>query len=358
MVAFTNKNGPLGLATILLLALQQLTAVVAFPVEDVAKGKCRNPIVRREWRKLSKNDRLEYIDAVKCLQKKAPKTPKSFAGVTSRFDDFVATHIDQTLEIHFVGQFLPWHRFFTAWYETALREECRYKGAQPYWDWTLDTPAEKFTKSPVFDPVQGFGGNGPLVPIDPTNPNEVPGRTGGGCVIDGPFKNYTVQLGPADNLKSNPRCMTRDLAPYYAGRFLAKNQTDLTLKQQTFGHFARVMEGGSSFEQSGVHDGGHYGVGGTHGVLSDPFASPSDPLFYLHHANIDRVWWSWQKKDLNKRLKDISGPVILADWNNDLGPNTTLQYQLDLGYSNGKAKVADTMDIKGGLLCYDYDSLY
>ena len=49
-------------------------------------------------------------------------------------------------------------------------------------------------KSPVFDPVYGFGGNGPFVPIDPTNPNEVPGRTGGGCVFDGPFKNYIVQF--------------------------------------------------------------------------------------------------------------------------------------------------------------------
>ncbi|MGE5347514.1 MAG: tyrosinase family protein, partial [Acidithiobacillales bacterium] len=24
-------------------------------------------------------------------------------------------------------------------------------------------------------------------------------------------------------------------------------------------------------------------------------ASPTDPLFFLHHANIDRIWSEWQK---------------------------------------------------------------
>src|SRR6266545_3137823 len=30
------------------------------------------------------------------------------------------------------GQFLPWHRHFMKAYENALRNECGYKGAQPY----------------------------------------------------------------------------------------------------------------------------------------------------------------------------------------------------------------------------------
>jgi hypothetical protein len=48
-----------------------------------------------------------------------------------KFDDFVVTHIQQTLDIHFTGKFLPWRRWFKYSYEKALRDECGYKGYQP-----------------------------------------------------------------------------------------------------------------------------------------------------------------------------------------------------------------------------------
>jgi hypothetical protein len=35
--------------------------------------------------------------------------------------------------IHGTGTFLPWHRYAIQLWETALRTECEYKGAQPYW---------------------------------------------------------------------------------------------------------------------------------------------------------------------------------------------------------------------------------
>lgn len=60
------------------------------------------------------------------------RTPRSVApGARSRFDDFTVVHIQQTLQIHYTGNFQPWHRFFTWSYEKALREECGYKGYQP-----------------------------------------------------------------------------------------------------------------------------------------------------------------------------------------------------------------------------------
>ena len=82
-------------------------------------------------------------------------------------------HNNQTDEIHFVvctkhqllvhicswalqGHFLPWHRYFGATYEKALREECGYKGAQPYWDWTIDVASGKnFSDWEVFDSEYG-----------------------------------------------------------------------------------------------------------------------------------------------------------------------------------------------------------
>jgi tyrosinase len=99
-----------------------------------------------------------------------------------------------------------------------------------------------------------------------------------------------------------------------------------------------------------------FGVGGTYGQMGDPFASPADPIFWMHHANLDRVWWSWQKRDLKKRLKDVSGPVVIQDFGNAQAGNVTLEFGLSLGYNGWDARVAEMMDI--GPLCYKYDELY
>lgn len=47
-------------------------------------------------------------------------------GARSRYDDFVVTHINQTLTIHGTGNFLVWHRNFIWTFEQTLRNECGY----------------------------------------------------------------------------------------------------------------------------------------------------------------------------------------------------------------------------------------
>lgn len=96
--------------------------------------------------------------------------------------------------VHGVGVFLPWHRYTIWTFESVLRTECNYTGAQPYWDWTLDSPASNASllASPI---LRAFGGNGSAAT---------------GCVEDGPFAgNASLHIGPADSMKWNPRCLTR-----------------------------------------------------------------------------------------------------------------------------------------------------
>jgi tyrosinase len=193
-------------------------------------------------------------------------------------------------------------------YERALRDECGLTTAHPYvsssghfslsltiiflsyWDWTLDTHSSaQFTQSPVFDATFGFGGNGPYLPSPPGSPPgfEVPGRTGGGCVANGPFSTMVVRMGPADDMTGNPRCLHRDLSPTFATQFLNEGITEDTISKSDYGHFMRAVEGETNFEHSGIHGGGHYGVGGTLGEMGDLFNSPSgmftlnfyDPFF-------------------------------------------------------------------------------
>ncbi|KAJ4290793.1 hypothetical protein N0V88_006543 [Collariella sp. IMI 366227] len=99
----------------------------------------KNLLRRKEWGSLSKKDRLSYIGAVYCLYNNNSfiTPPSEVPGVRNRYNDFVSGHLQLTPFVHADGLFLPFHRFYVHLYEKALREECGYKGAQPYWDWTL-----------------------------------------------------------------------------------------------------------------------------------------------------------------------------------------------------------------------------
>lgn len=81
---------------------------------------------------MSKPHRKAYIEAVQCLRKLPAKSEKAWApAAKTRFDDFVAIHVNQTMYIHGNGLFLTWHRYFVWAYEQALRNECGYEGYQP-----------------------------------------------------------------------------------------------------------------------------------------------------------------------------------------------------------------------------------
>ena len=41
--------------------------------------------------------------------------------------------------------------------------------------------------------------------------------------------------------------------------------------------------------------------------MANPVSSPGDPIFYLHHAWLDKIWWDWQRRDLPVRLTAMGG---------------------------------------------------
>src|ERR1700737_5662618 len=56
---------------------------------------------------LTAAERIAYTNAVLCFQNKSAQTPTSLVpGARSRFDDFVGTHINQTLNIHYTVSIL------------------------------------------------------------------------------------------------------------------------------------------------------------------------------------------------------------------------------------------------------------
>lgn len=70
-----------------------------------------------------------------------------------------------------------------------------------------------------------------------------------------------------------------------ASQLPSKSQLDDVDKVATFPSFQTLLE-------VPLHGMVHMAVGGDMAGSS----SPSDPVFWLHHANIDRIWARWQKQ--------------------------------------------------------------
>ncbi|CAG8078514.1 unnamed protein product [Penicillium salamii] len=357
------------------LAYNTTTDTVSSGSDIEKRGQCslRNLRVRRDWRTFSAAQKKSYIKSVVCLQKLPSRTPSNIApGARTRYDDFVATHINQTLQIHYTGTFLAWHRYFIWNFEQALRNECGYTGDYPYWNWGAD--AHDIEKSQVFDGSDtSMSGNG--AKVETTGDIQLtlgdypvihlPTGTGGGCVTSGPFKDYKVNLGPAalmlpggntsaaaNPLAYNPRCLNRDLTTAILSDYANFTSTvDLILSNDDVWDFQMSMQGVPGSGSIGVHGGGHYSMGGD--PARDVFVSPGDPAFWHHHGMIDRTWWIWQNLDLKKRGNAISGTGTFL--NQPESANTTLDTVIDIGHAGaGPIAMRDLMSTVSGPFCYIY----
>ncbi|KAJ5174026.1 uncharacterized protein N7500_001957 [Penicillium coprophilum] len=317
-------------------------------------ASCKDPPLRKEWRDLSMRERRDYIGAVRCLAARPAMT--GLENVVTHFDDFQATHSDQTPWIHWVGHFVLWHRYYLATYEKALREVCGYQGGQPYWNWSLDASSTDNSsmaifETDIFDPIRGFGGNGKYMPADETqNPLNLTGRTGGGCVEDGPFTPPSFMLA-VGHPKGQPDCLRRDYIPSIMNFFARQSLVDHVQAQSDYTTFARALENIPAFTQPNIHGSGHFGVGGALGTLGNQALSPGDPLFYLHHGNVDRIFWEWQQKDLPARYRQVGGPVKSMDYT---GVNVTLDFEINIGKLAPNATLESLLNTESGTLCYSY----
>ncbi|KAJ7088705.1 tyrosinase [Mycena epipterygia] len=302
---------------------------------------------------LSNTQKLEYITAVQCLQRLPGIS--DLQGAKTRFDDFQGLHVVLSEDVHLVGQFLPWHRRLLNVFETTLRQECGFQGALPYWDWSQDVDSGiPLGKSPVFDAVYGFGGNGIDVPNYTgqfgnlsvlSSAGWVAPGAGGGCVPDGPFAAYNLSVGPGTNVTNH--CLQRAFNENIRG-FLSGAQVADVARQTTFEVFRVELEGAPVTESMRLHDGGHNFVGGE---MSDSYSSPGDPIFYLHHAFLDKLWWQWVGMNMSSRIEDMSGrsttypPFV----------NVTLDFELNMMMLAPTVTIREVMDIRNELLCYMYE---
>ncbi|KAK3644027.1 hypothetical protein LTR56_009879 [Elasticomyces elasticus] len=285
---------------------------------------------RREWRTLTAAEQQEYISAVLCLRTQ-PSTLTPDSNKTA-YDDYPWIHSHVGYFTHNSAPFLPWHRYFLHIYESTLRNQCGYNGSLVYWDWTLDN--EALEKSPVFDPTTGFGGDGEV-------DGEITVGRSGRCLVDGPFTNITADYY---DVKYQPHCLSRGFRDldgklgHIDGHDISPESIEEVLSLTDYESFVTLME-------SRVHDAIPFGIGGDF----ETFTAPHDPLFFLHHTQLDRLWWLWQQRQPDKGLSAYGGhkqrhSMEMASMEDDIIMQALAP----------SVKVAEVMDVEGQLLCYRY----
>jgi len=183
------------------------------------------------------------------------------------YDQYVERHrtlaLDPQSGIHSAPFFLPWHRLFLWDFEAQLKLALGNPAFTiPYWDWT------QYDMFPTSDPLwsaSNIGGAG--------NP-----------VSTGPFAagQWATIEGPPNLIRELDFPGHESSFPSYASVWGAMDSYDFT-------NFTNATYGGP-------HGYIHNWVGGEHGQMSFVEISVNDPVFWLHHAAIDRMWASWQKR--------------------------------------------------------------
>lgn len=218
------------------------------------------------------------------------------------YDYFVDLHYNASFthysNAHHSPGFLPWHREFILRFEKELRISTGNPNYMlPYWDWTDNA---SFTK--IFNP-NNFGGNGAIGDdyivqdgkFGKTNnqfpltvyPIAIPEQTSAPYI-----KRHFAWLPTINTLPTKEEISymltksTYDAAPwdYYADTLVS---------------FRNYLEGfwnGPNANQlvaqigDGMHGRVHIFIGGN--MVSN--SSPNDPVFFLHHCNVDRLWAEWE----------------------------------------------------------------
>lgn len=282
-----------------------------FEALEKRQGTCSNVRIRTEWDSYSDSDRQAYIDAIKCLQRNGPSG--QFSQSRSRYEDLVALHQRLTPNVHGNAKFLLWHRYYLWTFEQMLRSDCGFNRNLPWFDETRY--AGRFAQSSVFS-SRWFGSI----------------NVGGQCVTDGQFANLGLNVGPGQG--NQPHCLSRnndDSKTINCGNAMV----DACNSRSSYADMAACAEGGA-------HAWGHNGIGA---VMSDVYASPGDPVFFLHHAFIDRNFRIWQNRFGQNVVggTDVSGNAI------------TTRTGINVYGFRPDTNVGAILNTQGPALCYRYN---
>src|SRR5438552_3544487 len=219
--------------------------------------------------------------------------------------------------------FLPWHRVYLHHFEKIVRDAVKQVGgpaswALPYWNYTDPQRPQVRQLPPAFRQQ--------TLPDGSPNPLFVTQR-GPAMNTTGQLATGTVSTSAALGQPEFTDLVGGGIVPGFGG-----------------GVSGRTHSGGIPGTLEGVpHGTVHVGVGGTNplGWMSRFETAGRDPIFWLHHANIDRLWAQWLRTKTH-----INPPV--PQWLNELFEFGNGQWYTQLG-------ARDVLNTTATPLRYRYD---
>lgn len=239
--------------------------------------------------------------------------------------------------------FLPWHRGYIGYFEQIIRQQSNDPSfALPYWDWTTqpEVPAAFFGPDNPLDPTSslfiqtfaefkaefeapvaelyaGFtaGQNQELVDRELSTPAELWASidpANGGYFFDGASARCLSVTQPSfatPPLECTGGCAGTPQAVSLPTIEAALEPTDFIL----FGS-GIVDQHSQSGEQGVLENQPHNLVHNCVGGFMSEFMSPVDPIFFMHHSNIERLWLAWTQKQQDLGLPTLPTGDDLAQW--------------------------------------------
>ncbi len=264
--------------------------------------------VRKSQVGLTAEERARYVAAV--LQLKA----------NGRYDEYVEEHHTAMMTTggpaHQRSTFLPWHREYLRRFELDL-QQIDLSVTIPYWNWLTGRQAGE---SPWIDDFIGGTGQGASRRVE-----------------SGPFAfargQWTITVtSPGDTSPALRRTLGSPLAlPRAADISAALGQIPYDSSP-----WDPMSLGFRSYLERVIHNPVHGWVGGSMAMMT----SPNDPVFFLHHCNVDRLWARWQDQHptLAPYLPTTGGLAgtnlddPMAPWGGTTTPRSVLNHRT-LGYT-------------------------
>jgi tyrosinase len=115
------------------------------------------------------------------------------------------------------------------------------------------------------------------------------------------FPSWLLAFTPTVNLISGPHTVTRNIGAFA----ILPNAAAVAavMANGSFNTFAAALEG--------VHNSGHVWVAGSMGSIP---TAPADPVFWMHHAEIDRIWSVWQTANSGQNPALTGAAAIMDPW--------------------------------------------
>lgn len=241
---------------------------------------------------------LNYAKAVNVMKSRPVHDPSSwtYQAAIHGTKAAVPAGADWNQCQHGTWFFLPWHRMYIWFFEKIVREAMKEAGADPtgwalpYWNYS-DGPLGVVATLPFAFRERALpdGSPNPLYLPYPNRNENSPNDQQQGVGLIGAGINDGGQIPP--------------VYVSYAKAFALSNFGYPPRPDPSFaGPRTGFSHGGSQHGQLEQlpHDQVHVFTGGasseadcTKGWMSDPDCAAADPIFWLHHSNIDRLWKRW-----------------------------------------------------------------